>query len=304
MTDTYLNLVNSGFTKKVAKQLGLPQPAPLRRYEPGQPLLDGPVLVLGARRRTPTRSPASCRPTGTSTCTGTPTPGDAVRRGRPRAHRADAPRPAVGARARRRPACSRRSPTAAASSPSRAPPRADDAPAVAAARQGVDGLLRSLAKELRGGATGNGLVLADGRRRSPRRPSSARCGSSCPTTSAFVDGQLLAVDSAAGSLPGRLGPAARRPGRRRHRRRARHRRGDRRHARPRRRHRRRASTCPPPGEQLVDRRQPRCAAPPCSSTSRPTTPGAGSSSTPCSGTGGSTSSCTTPGSPATSCSPT
>ena len=36
MSDTYLNLVNSGVTQKIAKQLGLPQPAPLRRYEPGQ----------------------------------------------------------------------------------------------------------------------------------------------------------------------------------------------------------------------------------------------------------------------------
>src|SRR5690554_7351010 len=34
--------------------------------------------------------------------------------------------------------------------------------AVAAARQGVEGVLRSLAKELRGGATGNGIVIAEG----------------------------------------------------------------------------------------------------------------------------------------------
>src|SRR5690606_29518719 len=47
VTDTYLRLVNSGVTKKLAKQLGLPRPAVLRRYEPGQPLVTGPVLVLG-----------------------------------------------------------------------------------------------------------------------------------------------------------------------------------------------------------------------------------------------------------------
>ncbi|HUX71059.1 MAG TPA: 3-oxoacyl-ACP reductase, partial [Cellulomonadaceae bacterium] len=47
MTDTYLHLVNSGFTKKLAKQLGLPRPAPLRRHRPGDPLVDGPVLVIG-----------------------------------------------------------------------------------------------------------------------------------------------------------------------------------------------------------------------------------------------------------------
>ena len=47
MTDTYLNLVNSGFTKTLAKQLGLPRPAPLRRHRPGEPLVTGPVLVIG-----------------------------------------------------------------------------------------------------------------------------------------------------------------------------------------------------------------------------------------------------------------
>ncbi len=53
-----------------------------------------------------------------------------------------------------------------------------DEPAAAAARQGVDGLLRSLAKELRAGATGNGILLADGA--GPTSPERwGRCGSSC-----------------------------------------------------------------------------------------------------------------------------
>ena len=45
MTDSYANFVNSGFGKKLAKQLGLPQPPTLRRYEPGQALTDGPVAL-------------------------------------------------------------------------------------------------------------------------------------------------------------------------------------------------------------------------------------------------------------------
>ena len=78
--------------------------------------------------------------------------------------------------------------------------RADDAPAVAAARQGVDGLLRSVAKELRGGATANGLVLgAEVPVTAPSVVGALRFFLS--TRSAFVDGQLLAVDSSAGSLP-------------------------------------------------------------------------------------------------------
>ena len=48
MTDRYLDLVNSGVTQRIARQLGLPQPAQLHRYRPGTPLVDGPVLVLGS----------------------------------------------------------------------------------------------------------------------------------------------------------------------------------------------------------------------------------------------------------------
>ncbi|MDQ0375002.1 3-oxoacyl-ACP reductase [Cellulomonas humilata] len=198
MSDTYLNLVNSGFTKKVAKQLGLPQPAPLRRYEPGQPLLQGAVLVLGRgsesdalagflsadwdldvhRHATPgTRYSAVVLALTELT----------------HPDQLSEPVLAVGSVLKSLPKGAR------VVTVSRAP-RADDAPAVAAARQGVDGLLRSLAKELRGGSTGNGLVLAaDVPVTAPSVVGALRFFLS--TKSAFVDGQLLAIDSAAGSLP-------------------------------------------------------------------------------------------------------
>ena len=47
MSDTYMNVVNSGFAQTLAKKLGLPQPAPLRRFRKDAALLPGPVLVLG-----------------------------------------------------------------------------------------------------------------------------------------------------------------------------------------------------------------------------------------------------------------
>jgi 3-oxoacyl-[acyl-carrier protein] reductase len=73
-------------------------------------------------------------------------------------------------------------------------------PAAAAARQGVDGLLRSLAKELRAGATGNGILLADAARTtSPATLGALRFFLS--GRSAFVDGQFLTVTSGAGRLP-------------------------------------------------------------------------------------------------------
>jgi 3-oxoacyl-[acyl-carrier protein] reductase len=48
MTDQYLRFANSGPGGFLVRRLGLPNPTPLRRYQPGQPLLDGPVLLGGA----------------------------------------------------------------------------------------------------------------------------------------------------------------------------------------------------------------------------------------------------------------
>ena len=48
MADTLHQILESPPGRFVAKQLGVPTAAPLRRYEPGQPLLDGPALLGGA----------------------------------------------------------------------------------------------------------------------------------------------------------------------------------------------------------------------------------------------------------------
>jgi 3-oxoacyl-[acyl-carrier protein] reductase len=47
-TDTYQRLTNSQPGKLLAGRLGLPKSTPLRRYEPGQPLLTGPALLGSA----------------------------------------------------------------------------------------------------------------------------------------------------------------------------------------------------------------------------------------------------------------
>jgi 3-oxoacyl-[acyl-carrier protein] reductase len=47
-TDTYQRLTNSQPGKLLAGRLGLPKSTPLRRYEPGQPLLTGPALIGSA----------------------------------------------------------------------------------------------------------------------------------------------------------------------------------------------------------------------------------------------------------------
>lgn len=46
MTDLFTTIVRS----PVAQKVGVPQPTRLRRYEPGMPLCEGPVLVAGAGR--------------------------------------------------------------------------------------------------------------------------------------------------------------------------------------------------------------------------------------------------------------
>jgi 3-oxoacyl-[acyl-carrier protein] reductase len=48
MADRYRQLTSSPPGSFIAKRLGMPQPPTLRRYEPGQPLLEGAALVGGA----------------------------------------------------------------------------------------------------------------------------------------------------------------------------------------------------------------------------------------------------------------
>ena len=50
MTDRYTTFANSGAGRAIVKRLGLPDPTPLRRYRPGDPDIDGPVLVGGDGR--------------------------------------------------------------------------------------------------------------------------------------------------------------------------------------------------------------------------------------------------------------
>ncbi|MFH5821770.1 3-oxoacyl-ACP reductase [Georgenia sp. AZ-5] len=199
MSDTYLELVSGGPGAGVAKKLGLPRPVRLRRTDPAAvdvPLVPGPVLVLSDARSTPDADVVAEGLLGWDLDVHRDARGDHGRWGAVvlvltgLTHPAELAAPALelgsvlrsltpGARVV---TLSRTAPAAGAP--------AD--PAVAAARQGVDGFLRSLAKELRAGATGNGLVLgedvalaAPSVRGGLRFLLSAR--------SAFVDGQLLPV---------------------------------------------------------------------------------------------------------------
>lgn len=195
MSDPYSSFISTGPGRKIARQLGLPQPATLRRYSPGQPLLTGPVLVTGSgagadalatellswdldirRHAVPKEKLGAI----ILVLDELRTPTDL-----------EVPVLSVGSSLRDL------MPNARVLSVSRTAADAAD-PAQAAARQGVDGLVRSLAKELRGGATANGVLLA---------PQTLTTSTSALAAlrfflsgrSAFVDGQFLTVTSDAGS---------------------------------------------------------------------------------------------------------
>lgn len=197
MADTYLNLVNTGWGTTMAKKLGLPKPVNLRRYRPGVPLVPGPVLVLG-------------RSAGTDAVAGQLLDWslDVRRHADPRekygavvlvldevAHPGDLSTPVLEAAS----VLKRLLPGGRVVTVSR-PAGTDDAPATAAARQGVDGLLRSMAHELRGGATANGIILGAGVEASAPSVAGA-LHFLLSGRSAYVDGQFLRVDRNGGTLP-------------------------------------------------------------------------------------------------------
>lgn len=197
MADKYMEIVNSGATKKLAKLLGLPRPPRLRRYAPGSPLLPGPLLVLGASTHAQELSdvlvswgldvrrhdagdaklggilllldemdhPQSLSPVMLSA-------GRALRQLLPGARVVSISRPAM----------------------------AQDAPEVAAVRQGIDGAIRSLGREMRGGSTANGIVLEEST--TPVSPSAlAALHFFFSGRSAYIDGQFLTVRTEDGALP-------------------------------------------------------------------------------------------------------
>lgn len=212
MTDSYVKAVNSGFTKTLAKKLGLPRPAVLRRHREGDPLTVGPVLVLGG---TPGVHDDADR-VATALLDGfhldvRQNADDSTRWGAIVVVLTQAERPedvagaVMGLSANLR----RLAPNGRVVTVSRAPSDADS-PALAATREGVDGFLRSVAKELRYGATGNGLQLVDGTPvDAPSTLATLRFFLSAK--SAFVDGQLLRVgpgDGAASPSTDAASPAA------------------------------------------------------------------------------------------------
>jgi 3-oxoacyl-[acyl-carrier protein] reductase len=196
-TDSYTALVNQPLGRRLAKVLGLPQPVALRRHQPGAPLVDGSVLVLGGGPAADQaaaqlldwgqdvrRHPAAQDRYGAviAAFDGVATPGD------------------LSATALELGSVQRRLGRSARVITVFRDPAGTPEPAVRAARKGVEGLTRSLAHEMRQGGTANGIVLgedvslgAPGAAGALRFLLSAR--------SAYVSGQFIPVTSGGGAEP-------------------------------------------------------------------------------------------------------
>ncbi len=198
MPDAYARLVNSNIGKRVATRLGMPRPATLRRYTPGAPMIDGPVLVgghgtaplaerviafLGAEgvevvRQVPARAPEGRKLSAVvADLSAVETPADLE-----------------SLRALVAPALTALGPSARVLVLGSVP-RMDGADvAGAAARRALEGITRSIGKELRAGATANLVLVAEG----AEANLDATVRFFLSGRSAYVDGQVVTVGSTAG----------------------------------------------------------------------------------------------------------
>jgi 3-oxoacyl-[acyl-carrier protein] reductase len=192
MSDRYLNLVNSPVGSAIADRVGLPKPAVLRRYEPGAPLVPGPVLVgatngnvLAALKKMITAAGSEVRDV----------PGEDEQWGALvlDARRLAKPADLADVRAFLSPELRKLRANGRVIVLGRLPD--GSSPTLDATRQALDGIVRSLAKELRRGSTANLLWVED----EVSLPSALRFFLS--GRSAYVDGQPLVLGSGVAPAP-------------------------------------------------------------------------------------------------------
>lgn len=199
-TDGYTRLVNRPLGKQIAKTLGLPQPVPLRRHTKGDPLITGSILILGQSAAADTvakqlwqeqydvRRDAGLKQQFSAIIVALD---DAQ-------HPNALSEPVLGVGS----ALRSLEPNGRVITIARDPqdPSVATDPNILAARQGIEGFTRSLAKEMRRGATTNGIVLAnDVDMTAPSAQAAVRFLLS--GRSAYVSGQFLTVSSNAGTTP-------------------------------------------------------------------------------------------------------
>ena len=194
MAGTYAGIVNSAVGARLAAQLGLPRPAKLRRYAVGAPLIDGSVLVGGLGE-----APVATRVRDLLKLEGVDTV-DEVASDDPVAAvladltEANEPRDLESLRALVSPALKGLRSSGRVIIVCRNPKSASSV-GQAATRRALEGITRSIGKELRDGATANLILVDDGAEAnvdaSVRFLLSGRA--------AYVDGQVIRVGA---GLPG------------------------------------------------------------------------------------------------------
>jgi 3-oxoacyl-[acyl-carrier protein] reductase len=192
VSDRYLNLVNSPLGAKVASTVGLPRPAVLRRYQPGEPIVPGPVLLGATGGQVGESLVQLVAGIGADARTA---PGEDTRWGALvlDARSVAAPDDLAGVRSFLAPQLRALLPSGRVLVLGRAPDGASVA--TDAARQALDGVVRSLAKELQRGSTANLLLVED----EASLESALRFFLS--GRSAYVDGQPVRLDPGVAPVP-------------------------------------------------------------------------------------------------------
>jgi 3-oxoacyl-[acyl-carrier protein] reductase len=158
MSDRYLNLVNSSVGAAVASRVGLPQPAVLRRYVAGDPLLAGPAVLGSTTGRAEPALKKLLTAAGVEVLDAVPD-GGKIAAAVVDARSVAAPVDLAALRDLLAPAVKALLPSGRVLVLGRAADGSDMT--VDATRQALDGIVRSLAKELRRGATANLLWVED-----------------------------------------------------------------------------------------------------------------------------------------------
>jgi 3-oxoacyl-[acyl-carrier protein] reductase len=192
MSDRYLNLVNSPIGAKVASTVGLPRPAVLRRYRAGDPIVTGPVLLGSTSGQVPAALTKIVKRAGAEPQTEAT---DGTRWGALvlDARSLATPSDLGGLRAFLQPQLRSLVSSGRVLVLGRAADGADVA--VDSTRQALDGIVRSLAKELQRGSTANLLWVED----EASLESAIRFFLS--GKSAYVDGQPLRLDAGTAPAP-------------------------------------------------------------------------------------------------------
>lgn len=195
MSDRYLNLVNSAVGSALASRVGLPQPAVLRRYFVGEPLLPGPALVGSTSGKVPAALTRALLSAGVDVreSIGSDSSSEKIAALVLDARAVVQPADLDALREFLAPGVRALTQSGRVLVLGRAADGFDVT--VDATRQALDGIVRSLAKELRRGATANLLWVED----EASLPSALRFFLS--GKSAYVDGQPLLLSGANAPAP-------------------------------------------------------------------------------------------------------